>query len=125
MSCGGFVEGDFGWGAGLDDDGTAGVGTDSLVAGGGVGVGDEGGRVCLSSGEGHGVRDKGRVAEMGSYVRAGPDAHSFQEKERRLSRGWKTGLLAQVVSMKRCWQLLEGYLQEHVPAPKNTISVYQ
>lgn len=58
MSCGGFIEGDFGWGARLDDDGTAGVGTDSIVASGGVGVGDKGRRVCLSVEEGHVVRDK-------------------------------------------------------------------
>lgn len=53
--------------------------------------------------------------------RAGCDARSFQKKGRRFSKGLEIDLLAQVVSMKRCWQLLEGCLQEHIPAPKKAI----
>ncbi len=73
MSGGGFVEGDFGRGAGLDEDGASGIRADAIMAGSGVGIGDEGGRVSVSSGEGHRVRNRGRV---------GSDVHSFQEKEK-------------------------------------------
>ncbi len=54
MSCSGFVERDFGGCAGFDEDGSGGVGSDAIVAGGGVGIGYEGGGIWLRLGRCHG-----------------------------------------------------------------------